>query len=521
MCVCSFSFRFSHVLLKSPKRHMSLRRLHTRIVGVGSVCGLRPSPAAELFLKSLPPPEEVDCAKYRRFEREERERQKAPPAHAPEPFYDICGGAAGHKHVVLMTREGNLITFGDNRYGQTAAPRQEQRRDGSNGGLPHEATAAQVSDPGWTPLYVDLDGAFQRGRKSVACGSNYTIVYQPGGRRAVTFGNNHMGQLGIGHKNKIDAERGFAEWDPTAAWWGSGRSVIRSVVCGFNHTLLQLSCGALLSFGSNTWGELGIGSTVSPVEPTRIRYFEKRCVEVAKVAAGDSFSLFLTSDGRVYGCGATNSGQVPPNEFEPAPVPLTRGFQRGAQSGNTKLIRIKDIACVGSMATFVSYKNELFVQGALPEYGFRVSAPSFEAVDQRPALEYFCAKLSKALSVAVGDGEFDITRLVQGPSTLLVVYRNGCVAGLGANAEGQLQNIRKSTKGREVNIARAFAADSLLPVFSPTGMRAEMSISTPWFVSGSGFTLLFDNDEVYSAEDTKPIELPPASVVRKKRGTLP
>ncbi|PWV07270.1 hypothetical protein C3747_103g160 [Trypanosoma cruzi] len=505
-----------------------LRRLHTRIIGMGSVCGMAPSPPAEVFLKSLPPPEEVDYEKYLRFEREERELRQSTRMRrrlvAPEPFYDIHCGAAGHKHVTLMTREGNLITFGDNRYGQTAAPRQEQQerhqreeevKDVCNRALRNKA---QVSDPRWAPLYIDLNEAFKSGKQSVSCGSNYTIVYQPGGRRVIAFGNNHMGQLGVGHKAQIDREKGFAEWNPTSAWWGHSGGVIRSIVCGFNHTVLQLTCGSLFAFGSNTWGELGIGSTVSPMEPTRIQYFEKRGIKIIKVAAGNSFSLFLSNDGRVYGCGATNSGQLPPNEFEPVPVPLTRSFQHGAHRGGAKLIRIKDIACVGSLAVFLSSKNELLLQGALPDYGFRVSSPRFETVNQQHALDYFRSRLSDASEDAVGKDGFHIDRLFSGPSTLLAIYRNGCVAGLGANTEGQLQSVRKTWKGREFNLAKAFAADGLLPVLLPAKPRAEEGGTVPWLTSGSGFTLLFDNDEVYGAgAEAKPIELPPPPASRREK----
>nr|CCC92515.1 conserved hypothetical protein [Trypanosoma congolense IL3000] len=509
-----------------------LRRLHTRIVGMGSICGGIPSSMAEVFLRSLPPPAELDPAKYRRFEREEALRSRLPPSStAPEPFYDIVHGAAGHKHVALITREGNLITFGDNRYGQTAAPVEEQAPsccDEPTYDRQRPAVARRVTqEVSAAPLYIDLDGAFARGETRVVCGSNYTIVYQPGGRRAIAFGNNHVGQLGIGHKNPVSAVRGFAEWNLAAEWWGGNSSVIHTVTCGFNHAVLQLSSGALLSFGSNTWGELGIGTTVSPVEPTPIRFFKEKGIRVVKAVAGNSFSLFLTADGRVYGCGATNAGQLPPNEFEPAPIPLTRSFQQGGKTegsqngcgGPQKLIRIKDIACVGSMAVFVSCKNELFVQGALPDYGYQVPSPRFQLVDQQQAINHFTAAMasategSGALQVqhACGGG-FDIVRLVQGPSTLLVVYKNGCIAGLGANAEGQLQNIRKSRRGREVNLAKAFVASGLLPVCFPSEPLtiSEDARTSPWFTCGMGFTLLFDNNEVYAvSEQPKPIELPP------------
>ncbi|CBH13816.1 hypothetical protein, conserved [Trypanosoma brucei gambiense DAL972] len=518
-----------------------LRRLHTRILGMGSVCGMPPSPMAEVFLKSLPPPAQVDLVKYHRFEQEEANRMRVPRCTtSPEPFYDIQSGAAGHKHVVLITREGNLITFGENRYGQSAAPG-ESVRGGGRLGENRQQPLAKHSDQhvSAAPMYVDLDGAFAGGNKSVACGSNYTIVYQPGGRRAIGFGNNHMGQLGIGHKNQVDASRGFAEWDLTAAWWGGNTNVIRTIACGFNHTILQLSSGELLSFGSNTWGELGIGSTVSPMQPTPIRFFEEKGIVVVKTVAGNSFTLFLTADGRVYGCGATNAGQLPANVFEPAPVLLTRSFQQGCKvvpgsvhGGPTqpKLIRIKDIACVGSMAVYASRKNELFVQGALPDYGYQVPSPRFQLVDQQPAIDYLTEMMEhnkkkggtrwmddKGSEAHTG---FDIVRLVQGPSTLLVIYKNGCVAGLGANAEGQLQNIRRSQKGKEVNLAKAFTANGLLPVCFPSKpyeAGGKQTAALPWFTCGAGFTLLFDNNEVYDdGGQVKPIELPPPAPTSRR-----
>ncbi|KAI5688011.1 Regulator of chromosome condensation [Leishmania braziliensis] len=516
-----------------------LRRLHTRIIGMGSVCGLAPSPPAELFLKTLPSPCDADPVKYRRFQREEVEKHAAQrhlttvaasPVKAPEPFYDVIDAAAGHKHVVMLTREGNLITVGNNRYGQTGALNAEgQDGEGdaaaspplSRGGTGHNTrsssvvrTSAVVAD--LDPLYIDLDGTFPRTDSPivrVACGSNFTLVYQHGSRRVIAFGNNHMGQLGVGHKKRIDSGRGFAEWNPTALWWPAGQaSVLETVRCGFNHAVATLSDGGLYSFGCNNWGELGTGNSDAPMWPTRIVFFEERGMRVAKVALGNSFTLFLTMEGRVFGCGATNGGQLPPNAFDPVPIPLTRSFQQHrsdeaphAVGGAPKLIRVKDIACVGSLAVFVSVKNELLIQGSLPEYGVMIPSPRFAAVDQAPVLKYFAARMGAQTSEA---DDYDIVELVGGPSTLLVRYRNGCVAALGANTEGQLHNVTKVLNGKRVNLAPAFNATELFPMFVP----ATPLWSTAWFASGKGFNLLFDGNEAYSVpETTAPIELPPGS----------
>lgn len=525
-----------------------LRRLHSRIIGFGSVCGLPPSPPAEVFLKSLPPPSEVDPAKYSRFQREERGRADGPFHGTPEPFYSIATGAAGHKHVALLTHEGHLITFGENRHGQTAAPKTDEdaphRREVGAAGFGAVLPPASLTgeNPDWAPLFVDLGDVFgstpphspssaasparpAAASVLVSCGANFTVVYQPGGRRAIAFGNNHVGQLGVGHKNRVDGGRGFEVWNPLASWWPAQReSVLASIVSGYNHSVVQLTCGSLYGFGSNTWGELSIGTTVSPMLPTRIRALAERGAKVRKVAAGNSFTLFLTEEGRVYGCGATAFGQLPANSFDPVPVPLVRSFVDGeaaapSSSSLHRLIRIKDVACVGSMAVYVSVGNEILVQGSLPEYGVATYAPRLTLVDQAPAIAALKQRMlelgwrAEDVEGAKADG-FVIRDIVTGPSTLLVRFQNGCVGAMGANAEGQLHNVTKCVKGRAVNLAPSFASTALLPVLAPSPMTRgepyERLAARTAFFCGSGFTLLVDNDEVYPIkESVRPIELPP------------
>lgn len=518
-----------------------LRRLHTRIIGIGAVCGLPPSPPSEVFLKTLPSPSDADPLKCRRFQHEEeqrRRRQRPAGGEAPEPFYKIVDGAAGHKHVALLTQEGNLIAVGDNRYGQSGAARVAEDEEGCTTGAALHQQRLTISAMDYSPVYIDLGGAFGESQATsttatttattttrLACGSNFTLVYQQGGRRVIAFGNNHMGQLGTGFKRRVDALRGFLEWDPTATWWPASRDcVLHSITCGYNHAMVQLSNGSLYAFGSNTWGELGIGTTDSPMCPSRITFFEEKGIQVRKVALGNSFTLFLSAEGRVYGCGATHLGQLPPNSFDPVPIPLTRPFQQRAPEavlgatptvGNSlKLIRVKDIACVGSLAVFLSSKNELLLQGSMPEFGVAVPSPRFLVVDQTSAI---AALQRQILSLASCDGAtatdagaagFEIVELVGGPTTLLVRYRNGCVASLGANTEGQLHNVCKVVNGKRINLAPAFTATELFPMLVPRSPLWPQA----WFTSGKGFNLLLDNQEAYEVPETAPpIELPPGS----------
>lgn len=504
------------------------RRLHSRIVAMGSVCGMTPlSPPAEVFLKSLPAPKEVNPEKYERFKKEEGQRKVGEAVNAfsqkvvKEPFYDFIRGASGHKHVVLLLSEGNLVTFGDNTHGQTAAPllhheHSQQRifdysEKKNNIGIMDEARA---------PLFIDMGNTLAADSSAVhvACGSNFSIVYVKETRRVICFGSNSVGQLGLGHKNIVDPSDGFETWDPLAAWFPDNSSVtVRSISCGFNHSIVQLTNGSLYAFGSNTWGELGIGSTTSPVYPTRILFFEERGIHIKKVALGNSFTLFLTTDGRVYGCGATEEGQLPRNAFEPVPIMIGRHFVRHSEGKSCsngkipdpkKLIRIKDIATVGSIAAYLTYKSELIVQGGLRDYGFSVPSPRLLLLSQDSAQRCFANSLGVSPD-HINSTSFSINSLQSGPQTLLLHYQNGCVGGFGANAEGELLNKVKSIHGKEVNVADVFSFNGIFPVWAPASVNVVAP--KPWFVLGKGFSMFVDNHCVLPLKsEGSPIELPSA-----------
>lgn len=499
-----------------------LRRLHSRIIGLGSICGMtRASSAAEVFLKTLPLPQEVDLKRYERFEREEEIRtSETKQGHrdnskwgekAPEPFFDVVGGAAGHKHVVLLLSTGNLVTFGDNKYGQTGSPLFSKEEDN----IPAVSFRSSGAHEAHEPLYIDLSNTLfsDSPLTDVECGSNYSFVYAKGTRHVIAFGNNHMGQLGCGHKKPMASTQGFYKWDTSASWWPKSSS-IDSIVSGFNHSVVRLSDGSLYAFGSNTWGELGIGSTISPMFPTRITFFERRGIQIKKVALGNSFSLFLTVEGRVYGCGATDEGQVPKNTFDPVIIPLGRHFVRSAESAGRvsrepsdpkKLIRIKDIACVGSLAVYLTTKNEILLQGGYRDYGFSVPSPRIHLVMQDKAVN----KLKDVL----GDKEeevktgFRVQSIHSGPQTMLLRYQNGCVGGVGCNAEQELFSSLKCINGRNVNVAEAFSFNEVFPVLSSVSSCCT-AYTCPWIMCGKGFTLIVDPDSSLKVRENVPLELP-------------
>ncbi|CCW72002.1 unnamed protein product [Phytomonas sp. Hart1] len=246
-----------------------------------------------------------------------------------------------------------------------------------------------------------------------------------------------------------------------------------------------------------------------PMWPTRIEFFEKRNIPVKKVCCSNSITVFLTEEGRVYGCGAINYGQLPHNAFEPVHISLIRTFIDPGTSETTphtverrtdgqKLIRIRDIACTGSLVVFPSSKNEIFIQGALPKFGILVPSPQLAVVDQTAAIRAFKESLKANSSVCSDIDGFSAEEMVSGPSSVLVRYRNGCVGALGSNSEEQLHNVRKVIHGRSVNLAPSFASTSLFQMYTMTSALSRDVWKRSWLICGSEFSLLVDVDEVYS-----------------------
>jgi hypothetical protein len=84
------------------------------------------------------------------------------------------------------------------------------------------------------------------------------------------------------------------------------------ISCGWKHSMALTECGHVYSWGSNEFGQLGIGNTVNSNESKFVAVIdENKCdVFIEKISCGSEHSLLLSSDGFIYVLGRNKDGEL-------------------------------------------------------------------------------------------------------------------------------------------------------------------------------------------------------------------
>jgi alpha-tubulin suppressor-like RCC1 family protein len=85
---------------------------------------------------------------------------------------------------------------------------------------------------------------------------------------------------------------------------------IKSVKCGFNHTLSLSEEGEVYSWGLGKEGALGHSSFENIKLPQKIEFFKEKNMKVKQIECGSDFSIALTENGEVYTWGSNIFGQL-------------------------------------------------------------------------------------------------------------------------------------------------------------------------------------------------------------------
>lgn len=183
-------------------------------------------------------------------------------------------------------------------------------------------SAIQCTRHGTFPTY--LQGRF------ASCSPEHSLLRLgggassgPGGSGCASWGVGKRGQLGHGKRDDIDQPKllhGKIGWGVRIVQVSAGGGLVRVA-----HSLLLTSTGRVLSFGQNSYGQLGHGYDAGNVlsDCLRPRYIEGplKNVKCICVSAGELHSGAVTVDGDVYTWGEGFCGQLGLGDRRPHLLP--------------------------------------------------------------------------------------------------------------------------------------------------------------------------------------------------------
>lgn len=197
----------------------------------------------------------------------------------PDGLIDVQGIAAGAYHDLALLRNGRVVGWGDNLFGQASSP-----------------------------------GAVTTGAK-ISAGTHHSVALTSNGT-VVAWGLNNLNQTNVppGLANVVAISAGANHTlalrsNGTVAAWGHtnyGQSVVPAnttnvlaISAGFEHSMALLSNGTL-----RTWGNNDFGQRIAPPGVNNL----------IAIAAGKYHSVGLRNDGRVFAWGQNifNQTNVPP-----------------------------------------------------------------------------------------------------------------------------------------------------------------------------------------------------------------
>jgi alpha-tubulin suppressor-like RCC1 family protein len=250
----------------------------------------------------------------------------------PRPVLSLSGVrivkvAAGAHHSLVLSDQGNVFSFGvgiDGSLGHGDQARQlvpklisslqREKVVDIAAGSAHSLVVAESGDVysfglgsegalghGDTDMSLvpkKIEHFVQRPAVKVAAGGSHSLVLSKEGR-VLSFGQNSYGQLGLGHFSRMIASPAQVQVEAAAV----------EIEAGAHHSLVLTNDGRVYSFGLAQHGQLGHGNDLRDnPEPTLIRSLERE--RIVDVAAGNNFSLVLSAEGTVFSFGCGKNGRL-------------------------------------------------------------------------------------------------------------------------------------------------------------------------------------------------------------------
>ncbi|KAF5739251.1 hypothetical protein HS088_TW12G00453 [Tripterygium wilfordii] len=252
---------------------------------------------------------------------------------------DVHNIACGARHAVLVTRQGEIFSWGEE----------------SGGRLGH-GMEADVSHP---KLIDSLSGM---NIESIACGEYHTCAVTVSGD-LYTWGDGTHNAGILGHGSEV------SHWIPKRVTGQMEGMHVSYVSCGPWHTAAVTSAGQLFTFGEGSFGALGHGDHISTTIPREVETL--RGLRTTMVACGawhtaavvevmtDSSSpepSGSSSSGKLFSWGAGDKGQLGHGDKETRLVPMSVA----------ELVdeHISQVACGDTLTIALTASGQVYTMGS-------------------------------------------------------------------------------------------------------------------------------------------------------------
>ena len=231
----------------------------------------------------------------------------------------------------FVTQDGKVYGCGDGNYGQQGSG-DKNRSYTFTDRTPADTTVTQVACSSYTTWFITQDG------KVYGCGQN-------------TYGNQGSGTSGSG----TDVTT-FTDRTPTD-------KVVTQVACSTNTTWIVTQDGKVYGCGANFYGQQSSGAYGSGAHISTFTDRTPTDKVVTQVACSDNTTWILTTDGKVYGCGYSGYGQQGSRDITVNVVtftdrtPTDKVVTQVACSDNTTWILTTDGKVYGCGANFYGQQS--------------------------------------------------------------------------------------------------------------------------------------------------------------------
>jgi alpha-tubulin suppressor-like RCC1 family protein len=213
---------------------------------------------------------------------------------------------AGNEHTIALSGDGKVYTCGYNDNGQCG--------QGGTTRVTHMTEIPKIGESSVVQVH-----AYN--------GCEHTIMILSSGR-AATCGYNYRGQLGHGNTTSESVPKLIRSLE---------NRIVRLVSCSYYHTVMTCedvgsSAEYVMTFGRNDYGQLGHNDSIDRKVPQHVGALSDH--HVVSVACGQYHTMVVTSNGKVFGFGKNDYGQLGIDSVENQLLPV---LVRGALDKQTAL----------------------------------------------------------------------------------------------------------------------------------------------------------------------------------------